>query len=153
MTAATRTRLRAKARLGRWDHRYLDFRAGIPHVFGENTTADRALRRAITRAFGKHGLIVTATTNGLHAAGSFHKLGRAVDLGLVPSEVGTSKGHRRLVNFQRDEFEAFEAGQRPNLKELIGPDNNMVVLKGKHSPLANGSPLENQHDNHVHEAF
>jgi hypothetical protein len=37
--------------------------------------------------------------------------------------------------------------------ELIGPDNNLIVLRGRHARLPEGSPLENQHDNHVHQGW
>jgi hypothetical protein len=55
-----------------------------------------------------------------------------------------------MERFQRAEF-------RRRLKtravELIGPINDLVVLGGLAQPLAEGAPLEQQHDNHVHGAF
>lgn len=153
MTLATRRLLRAKARLGRWDRRYLRWYPGIPDVFtGVPGDIAKHLRRSLMRAYGR-GMVVTATTNGNHATNSFHFLKRAFDVGLIHREIGTLKGTKRLLDFQRSEFNAWARGRRPGLQELIGPDNDAVVLRGVHSPLAEGSPLEQAHDNHVHVAY
>jgi hypothetical protein len=135
-------RLRAKAALGRWDRRYCaEYHVPVP--------SNPRVRRFIMRGFAL-GLVPTATTNGVHAASSFHKLGRAADMGLRGPEVGTDKGKRRLNRFQRREF-----GNRRRLHhiELIGPINNRVILMGKTTTLPEGSTLEQAHDNHVHGAF
>lgn len=132
-----------KARQGHFAYRMFDYYAGVPRI--TNGHIHIAVRRAYAR-----GLVVTATTNGGHATNSYHYRKLAADFGLIPKEIGTKKGHSRLVGFQRQEFQAWQRGERPNIVELIGPDNNMVVLRGRHSPLAEGSALENEHDNHVH---
>lgn len=149
--AALRSYLRVKAARGTFDERMFDYYGGIPHKV--IARAKRAVRRAYAR-----GLVVTATTNGKHAPGSFHNpdaegLGHAVDFGLIEKEIGTDQGRRRLVNFQRSEYQEWAAGNRPGLVELIGPDNTLIVLRGKRATLPEGSPLENQHDNHVHEGW
>lgn len=124
--------------------------------YGKSHRVNRGCRRAARRA-NAAWLVVTSTTDGAHAPGSFHNpiggVGRAVDFGLPAHLVGTAKGRRMLVRYQRKEFNAWRRGRRPALVELIGPDNNMIVLRGRHAPLPEGNPLENQHDNHVHEAF
>lgn len=144
-----RLRLVRKARKGHYDSRMFAY-------YGKSSSVTDGCKRAVRRAYA-HWLIPTSTTGGVHAPGSYHNpvngIGRAVDLGVHPSKIGTAKGRRLLVRQQRREFKDWRKGKRPNLRELIGPDNNMIVLRGVHSPLADGSPLENQHDNHVHEAF
>ena len=140
---ALRAYLRVKASRGTFDSRMFHYYAGIPENVVEH--AKRAVRRAYAR-----GLVVTATRNGTHSRTSLHPSGRATDFGLVESEIGTDRGRRRLVNFQRSEYEEWAAGNRPNLLELIGPNNNLIVLRGQRTSLPEGSPLENMHDNHVH---
>jgi hypothetical protein len=144
---AERVRLIRLARRGKYRTAMTDYYPGVPHV----TTA--SVKRSITRAYA-HLLVVTATTNGAHSPTSLHRVKRAADFGNIIRHVGpTSEGRRRLVAYQRDEFNAWRRGRRPRLQELIGPDNHMVVLRGRHAPLPEGNPLENQHDNHVHEGF
>jgi lysozyme len=144
---ALRVYLISKARLGRWDDRYCMF-------FGVDPEVTPDVRAYITRAYGA-GLVPTSTTGGSHSAHSFHfqKIGgkgRAADIGLRSDLVGTQKGLERMQRFQVREFAKRGAS---NPVELIGPDNNMCVLNGVVSSLAEGSGLENQHDNHVHGAF
>ncbi|HEY1276119.1 MAG TPA: glycoside hydrolase family 25 protein [Thermoleophilaceae bacterium] len=141
--SALRVMLVCKARLGRWDPRYLMF-FGPP---GDRITDD--VKRYITRGYAR-GLVPTSTTNGGHASGSLHFQGRAADMGLRTPLIGTEKGLRRMERFQRAEF-----GRRLQTRavELIGPINDLVVLRGLVQPLAEGAALENQHDNHVHGAF
>lgn len=60
---------------------------------------------------------------------------------------------RKQARFQRREYGAWKNGKRPTMMELIGPDNSHTVLRDASSPLAEGSPLETQHDTHVHGGF
>lgn len=138
-----------KAALGWGDDRMFAYH-------NKSSRVNRGCRRA-ARRMNANWMVVTSTTDGVHAPGSYHNpfngVGRAIDGGLPPKLIGTARGRNRLVRYQRQEYDAWRRGLRPNMVELIGPDNNMVVLKGVHSPLSEGSPLENQHDNHVHQAF
>jgi GH25 family lysozyme M1 (1,4-beta-N-acetylmuramidase) len=144
---ALRVYLMSKARLGRWDDRYCMF-------FGVDPQVTPDVRAYIARAYAA-GLVPTSTTGGSHSPGSFHfqtigGRGRAADIGLRSDLIGTARGLERMRKFQAREF-ANRAARHP--VELIGPDNDLCVLNGVVSPLAEGSPLENQHDNHVHGAF
>lgn len=68
--------------------------------------------------------------------------------------IGGAKAARLLANFQLKEHERFHNHKlRHDLVELIGPTNTLVVLRDVETDLAEGTPLENQHDNHVHEAY
>jgi hypothetical protein len=65
-----------------------------------------------------------------------------------------AKAARLLANFQLKEHERFHNHKlRHDLVELIGPTNTLIVLRDVETDLAEGTPLENQHDNHVHEAY
>jgi len=134
--------LTLKAQLGRWDARYCRY-------YGVPIDVNAATRRFVTRGFAA-GLVVTATTNGGHAPGSYHYRRQAADLGLRSEEVGTAKGRRKLEAFQRAEYAA-RAANRP--LELLGPLNAQCVLRGSPTVLAEGAALEQQHDDHVHGAF
>jgi hypothetical protein len=140
--------LTAKARLGRWDSRYLAYN-GV----ASNVTA--AVKAFITRGYAA-GLVPTSTTGGSHAPNSLHYprggVGHAADLGLRSEEVGTAKGRRKMEKFQAAEFKRDQRG-RVRLTELIGPSNRLVILRSKTSPLAEGAALEQAHDNHVHGAI
>lgn len=130
----TRSYLRAKARAGIWDARML---SGHQDVRPE-------VRPFIMRAVAA-GLIVTSTTGGRHAPTSYHYSGRAVDVGnRIP---GTRAAQQRLVRFQRA-----EAAHPKRFLELFGPDNNANVKHGRRISLAEGSGLEQLHDDHVHGA-
>jgi hypothetical protein len=131
-----------KAKAGRWDSRYLRY-YNVPSI------SNPSCRAFIMRGFAA-GLVVTATTNGTHAPGSFHYRKRAVDLGLRGPEVGTARGRRKMEKFQRSEF---SKRGRYHHTELIGPINNRIILRGRATILAEGAALENAHDNHVHGAF
>ena len=133
----------AKGRLGRYDRRMLLY-------FGVPAVDNMQVRSFFARAYG-HGLVPTATTNGTHSAHSLHYLGRAGDVGLRNDEIGTPKGLRKMQRFQDSEFR--RARRLGGYTELIGPVNEEVILRGVVSPLAEGTPLENQHDNHVHAGF
>jgi len=139
---ALRIMLVCKARLGRWDERYLMF-------FGPPGNVTDEVKRYITRGYAR-GLVPTSTTGGGHAVGSLHFAGRAADMGLRTELIGTPKGLQRMERFQRAEF---KRRLQTRAVELIGPINNLVVLGGFVQPLTEGAPLEQQHDNHVHGAF
>jgi hypothetical protein len=104
--------------------------------------------RAYVRRGVAAGLVCTSTTDGQHAPSSFHFSGRAADLGLPASLIGTAKGRNRMVTFQRK-----EAHGPIHHAELFGPDNHANVKNGQIITLQEGTALENQHDNHVHGAF
>lgn len=149
---ALRLRLIRKARRGRYDRRMCRYWGVDPEVnFG--------CRHAIRRAYAML-LVPTSTRRWPAGTGSYHNArerdgdGLAVDHGNIARHVGpTAEGRRRLVAYQRKEFEAWKRGDRPFMVELIGPDNNMVVLRGRWAPLPEGSQLEQMHDNHDHQAF
>jgi hypothetical protein len=134
-----------KALLGRRDHRQFAYYGKNPNVVLGAKDAARRMNAA--------WLVVTSTTDGAHAPGSYHAQRKAVDGGLIERLIGTSDGLKRLVKYQRAEFRAWQKGKRPHLIELLGPDNNACVLNGHATTLVAGSPLEIQHNNHVHEAF
>lgn len=114
----------------------------------------RGVRRVIVRGHN-HQLSVTSTTDGQHAHDSYHytkPLGMAVDLGNKPQGAwgavpGTPKARRLMVKLQADLIKWF--GCRSFL-ELFGPDNALNCKDGRQVTLDDGSPLENQHDTHVH---
>ena len=136
MTRATLRELKRKARKGQWDDRMLN---GHPPV-------KKSLRPIIIEAYA-FGCVVTSTTDGVHAPTSFHPHGRAVDFGC---RVGFHRWFlRRLVRLQRRLHKRW--GSR--LSELFGPNNRANRKWGKSIRLAEGSPLETLHDNHVHAAI
>lgn len=111
----------------------------------------RACRRAAKRIV-RAGLVVTATTDGQHAATSLHfprpprrKKGHAVD-GAPLNSLSHEKRLARLRRFQRAEL---RRGVRL-YDELFGPINGACIKNGVQITLANHSALEDQHDNHVH---
>lgn len=111
---------------------------------GHSGDVTRRVKRAIVRGTNA-GLVVTSTRRASRFVGdnSFHMSGHAVDM------AATSRA--RMVAFQRKELWRFRRWH--NHKEILGPDNNAVVLGGVETDLQEGNPLENQHDNHVHLAF
>jgi hypothetical protein len=138
--------LRAKSRLGIFDSRMnRTFNVPLARVHPR-------VKAFLARGYA-YGLVPTATTNGTHSAASLHYSGNAGDLGVKPSLIGTREAQERMLRFQGAEFRAWLKGRRGAMLELIGPDNGEVVLRGAHSPLAEGSALEQQHDNHVHGGF
>jgi len=128
-----RAYLRAKARAGRWDARMLNGCKG-------NVTV--AVRREIMRGAAA-GLIVTSTTGGKHAPSSYHYTGEAVDLG--HRKPGTRAAHVALVRHQRA-----CAAHPERYAELFGPDDRACVKHRQRITLAEGTALENLHDNHLH---
>jgi hypothetical protein len=104
---------------------------------------DRATKRVIVRGIN-HGLVVTSTTGGRHATGSWHKtrpLGKAVDM--------AGPGTEAEIDFQRDLIEDLGPGR---FNEIFGPDNRANVKNGARITLVEGSGLEQQHDTHIHVA-
>ena len=130
--------LRRKARRGVWDARFLN---GCDAPI-------RALRPIIMEAVAR-GLVVTSTTGGVHAPGSFHYSRRAVDFGVRAGLIGTQFAVARLARFQRH----LHTHYGDELTELFGPSNRANRKWGKALRLAEGSPLEELHDNHVHVAI
>ena len=123
----------------------------MSHFDGHPPIPGRRIAACVKRAHG-YGLVVTSTTDGQHAPGSYHGQKRAIDVGFsakdlqrLPPEIRRAK----LVSFQRREFNNFKRSP-DSYREIIGPDNNMIVLRGAHCPLAEGTRLEQQHDDHVH---
>jgi hypothetical protein len=96
------------------------------------------------------GLDVTSTTDGAHTARSYHPRGMAVDLGVDPRvqpTVAAGEAQHRKTQFQR------WCAERPGFfHEVFGPDNAACVKDGVVITLAEGTPLENAHDNHTHVA-
>lgn len=105
---------------------------GYPPVKG------RTLRKGI-RIAARYGLVVTSTTGGTHAPGSYHYSGRAVDL--------ASGSSRQMVRAQQAILKEIGAA---SILELFGPDNAAWVKNGAQIAGAEGSALEQQHDNHIH---
>jgi hypothetical protein len=99
------------------------------------------MKRVIVRGIN-HGLVTTSTRRDPRFPGdnSYHRLGRAVDM--------ASTSRAKMVAFQRSELRRFRRWGAH--KEIIGPDNQWIVLRGREVDLQDGSPLEDQHDNHVH---
>lgn len=140
--ARLRAYLTLKARAGVFDPRMCSFYDVDAHVNAE-------CKKAICRAFAA-GLVPTSTTGGKHAPGSYHGKRRAVDIGV--RRPGDPREGAKLLTFQRKEFWRARRGKiRP--VELIGPINNLTILRGSRTSLAEGAPLETLHDNHVHEAY
>lgn len=143
--ARLRAYLKLKALAGRFDKRMCAY-------YGVSPDVNAGCKRAICRAY-VGGLVPTSTTGGVHSATSFHSKGQAVDFGLRRDEIGTQKGLRKMQTFQRKELWRFRNKKLRRLVELIGPNNNRIVLRGRETDLAEGDTLEQMHDNHVHEAY
>jgi hypothetical protein len=149
--AALRLYLIAKARRGRYDERMFRYYGVDPHV-------NDGCRRFVARGYAD-GLVPTSSRRWPVGTNSYHNMrnangdGKAVDMGLIERHIGTRYGRDKMVRFQRAEEAAFARGHRDHMIELIGPDNDAVVLDGRQTNLVEGTPLENQHDNHVHGAF
>lgn len=99
------------------------------------------VKRVIVRGVN-HGLVVTSTTGGAHASTSYHYQSRAVDMG-GPRDA--------MVRFQRSELRRFRRWHKH--VEIIGPDNQAIVLRGAEADLQEGTVLEQMHDTHVHLAM
>lgn len=99
------------------------------------------VKRAIIRGVN-HGLIVTSTTDGVHATNSWHEtkpLGKAVDM--------AGPGIAAEVDYQRDLIRGLGASR---FNEIFGPDNFANVKNGQVITLIEGSGLEELHDTHIH---
>jgi tellurite resistance protein len=90
----------------------------------------------------KHGLVVTSTTGGKHAAGSYHYQGRAVDFG-VPANPLTAESQRIFKAYQRK-----LAAHPERFKELIGPDTSKLIKNGGFTRYP--AETEAAHRNHLH---
>jgi hypothetical protein len=67
---------------------------------------------------------------------------------------GTAEARRELVKFQKSELSRFRRRLSPvRHKEILGPDNGAIVLRGYETDLSEGTGLEQAHDNHVHIAI
>ncbi len=140
-----KTYLFAKARLGLWDKRYCALN-------GVSCNLTPTLKKVATKGFAM-GLVPTSTNGGQHAPGSYHKQvdaqGRikGLDMGNRPGVIGTQKGLRRMQRHQR----WLHAHWRElGLAEVIGPINELTVLRSRETDLSEGSPLEQMHDTHTH---
>jgi tellurite resistance protein len=90
----------------------------------------------------KAGLVVTSTTGGSHAAGSYHYRARAVDLG-YPGNPYSADGQRTFVRFQH------RLARNPRrFAELIGPDVHKNVKNGVF--IRYNASTEAAHKNHIH---
>jgi hypothetical protein len=97
---------------------------GHPGNISDNT------EEVIAYAVGRFHMVVTATTDGTHAPGSWHYEGRAVDL--WHSSVST------MIAFQN-----FAAGKWPNALEIFGPDD-FYIKDGRR--YAGAFPDHGDHD-------
>ena len=140
-TAAQRERARRRAayrRKLRRQYRTPDVRMLLG---GHPAPRVPALLKIIAEAH-RHGLVVTSTTGGVHAPGSYHYQGRAVDLG-VHGSPHTAEAQRRFVSFQR------RLARHPErLVELIGPDAGACVKNGRFQRY--DPKTQAAHWNHLH---
>jgi hypothetical protein len=90
----------------------------------------------------KAGLVVTSTTGGGHAPGSYHYRARAVDLG-YPGNPFSTDGQRTFIRFQH------KLARTPGrFAELIGPDVHKNVKNGVF--IRYSASTEAAHKNHIH---
>jgi hypothetical protein len=148
---ALRETLIRKARRGQWDPRMCTAHGVSPRV-------NEGCRQFIVRGYAAL-LVPTSTLRTPVGGGSHHQArnskgeGRAVDLGHGSLRISAAESMRRKRAFQRAEHEAFVDGRRPRMLELLGPNNELCVLRGRQVDLIEDTPLERQHDTHVHAAF
>ena len=115
---------------------------GEPEFNGHATNVTDLIKEVIVAA-NKAGLFVTSTTGGGHAATSHH----------FPQNNADGLGHAVDLAGTLDEMIAFQkkaAKQFPRALELFGPANSPWIKNGQVTSGAEGTDLENQHDNHVH---
>jgi lysozyme len=129
----------------------------MSRIDGHPSNITRRVKATIRRAH-KAGLVVAATTDGQHSPDSWHypKKGRnangcAVDL-TVPGAMTAGERRLRLVAFQITEYRYAKRFGFRSWAEILGPDNDYVILGGARADLTEGSPLEQAHDDHVHVA-
>jgi hypothetical protein len=84
----------------------------------------------------RYGLVVTSTTGGVHAPGSYHYISRAAD------QAGS---YANMIRLQRHLYKT-----RAKWREVFGPNDYMMVKNGAPLHLSGSSALALQHDNHVH---
>lgn len=118
--------------------RYRRFRPWM--LNGHRRDINWRVKRVIVRGIN-HGLTVTSTRRGPRFPGdkSWHTQGRAVDM---------AGPWAAMVRFQCSELARFRRFRKH--KEIIGPDNRAIVLRGRETDLTEGTGLETQHDTHVH---
>jgi hypothetical protein len=133
----------------------------VSTIDGHPGNVTRRIKYVIRRAH-KRPLVATATTDGSHAAGSWHKIirgrnrrGRAVDVGFTQRDLARLSPHERrriLIDFQTSEYKRAKRLGWRTYKELLGPHDGLCILQGRPVRLVNGTAVENAHDNHVHVA-
>lgn len=97
----------------------------------------QSVKDYIARQVVNFGSACTATTNGVHASGSYHYSGEAGDTAGPNMSAG-----------QQSEF----TDHRTSTLELFGPINSSCLKNGTPITLGEGTSLETMHDNHVHRA-
>ncbi len=97
----------------------------------------RKLRRAARIAL-RHGCYITATTNGVHAPGSYHYSGRAIDFGSSSASNAPEKKAQAAI------YGKFGARK---FRELFGP-KSFYVKNGVRLP-----GVFPGHSDHLHVAF
>lgn len=128
-------------------------------IDGHPPNVTRRVKATINRAH-KHGLIVTATTDGVHATASWHtplagrnRKGCAVDVGFSVRDLQrltVEQRRAKLVAFQVAEYRYAKRFKFRTFLEILGPDNRYVLMRGERADLVEGSALETQHDSHCH---
>jgi hypothetical protein len=99
----------------------------------------------------RHGLYVTSTYeghpgDGVHATTSGHYIQNQPDGRARCWDAGSGRRGPMVAGQRR------EAGRCPSfLVEMFGPENDLAYKNGVRFTLAEGTELENMHDNHKHE--
>lgn len=103
---------------------------------------DNKFLSKVVKAGNRRGLWVTSTTGGAHSSTSWHYRRKGLDMAAAM----TADGIEKMYRFQNFVLKKWLG----NLLELFGPDNDACAKNGTRITLAEGSALENQHDNHDH---
>lgn len=98
----------------------------------------RKLRSAAKTVLHETACYITATTNGVHASGSYHYSGRAIDFGSDRADNRPEKQAQQLL------LDKYGAG---HFKELFGPKAFYVKDGVKYSGVFPG------HSDHLHVAI